>query len=49
MLSEMTLYNMEWIEADALAKNVKPGDLIEFRRTMPYRVCFQNNCLYLKY
>ena len=38
MLSEMTLYSMDWIEADTLAKSVKPGDLIEFRRTMPYKV-----------
>lgn len=39
MLPEMTtLYSMEWLSADVLAKSVKPGDLIEFRRTMPYKV-----------
>jgi diaminopimelate decarboxylase len=42
MLSEMTLYSMEWIEADALAKSVKPGDVVEFRRTMSYKVSFSS-------
>ncbi|KAI6191009.1 Phospholipid-metabolizing enzyme A-C1-like [Aphelenchoides bicaudatus] len=47
MLSEMsTLYSMDWLGADALAKTVKQGDLIEFRRTMPYKhwaVCVEIN------
>ncbi|KAI6174116.1 Retinoic acid receptor responder protein 3-like isoform X2 [Aphelenchoides besseyi] len=42
----MTLYSMEWITPDLCAKTVKVGDLIEFRRTMPYchwAVCVETN------
>ena len=33
-----SLYAMEWLNGDALAKAVRPGDLVELQRTMPYRV-----------
>jgi hypothetical protein len=49
MLSEMTMYSMEWLGADVLAKSVKQGDLIEFRRTMPYRVGFKLSNQFIVY